>query len=95
MGIRNVILRPRTRKFYTMRGIGMKFVKDTEPTNDHVGITGSIQSIFFILLWSLSATTFVFVTEVVIKTYLQKVFIETRKACHNLYILYANSLKYL
>jgi hypothetical protein len=72
-GMRNGILSLKSHKFYVMRSIGTKIIKETESTNESMGITGSIQTIFFILLANLSAATLVFMLEMMY-SYLPRVF---------------------
>jgi hypothetical protein len=80
-GIRDGILSLRSHKYYAMRSIGTKLIKEAESKmNKSSGMAGSIQTIFLILLYILSFATLVFLAEIIIKNCLASAFLQTCKA---------------
>jgi hypothetical protein len=66
-GIREGITGIRMHKHYLMRRNGTKLILEGMQSESSVGIFGSIQTIFFILLFLLTISLFVFTIELVIK----------------------------
>jgi hypothetical protein len=62
-GVRDGVLGLRKNKFYYKRRIGTKIVQDQESHDGDLGITGSIQTIFFIWLGGLAVAGFTFIAE--------------------------------
>jgi hypothetical protein len=66
-GIRNAIIGLRKNKYYLMRRTGSKYIRKGLAVIEGFGMEGSIQTIFIILMVSLSIASLVFMNEVLFK----------------------------
>jgi hypothetical protein len=64
-GVRQGILGLRKNQLYMARGIGTKYIQNSMPIERNEGISGSIQTIFIVLIGSLSVSLAVFIVEFV------------------------------
>jgi hypothetical protein len=80
-GIREGIIGIRKHKYYLLRRIGTKLVRGTMSIESNAGISGSIQTIFFILVFSLTIASLFFVIELLIKKWRVRSEMKIWKSC--------------
>jgi hypothetical protein len=76
-GIRNALKGLRKDKYYLIRRAGSKYVQESLTKSDSVGMAGSIQTIFIILIVSLLVASVIFMNELLFK------YGSKRKLAHN------------
>jgi hypothetical protein len=85
-GIREGITGIRMHKHYLMRRNGTKLIQEAISSESNVGMAGSIQTIFFILVFLLTIAAFIFTIEVIIRNS------SFRRTCNALFSKFTNVL---